>query len=964
LRAGHPLARDLVGFYTPEGGGSGGEARDLGSAGLTGWLGSGVLGAAGAFGRVFRFDGSAGGVIDVPVAGVASYQSDTWALTCRFRSADLSGSRRLISVQGGGGVLWHLRSHNGQPSCAFRDSGGSLKAINDPGVSLTRGRWYTMTSTIDASRTIRLYLDGRLIGSATLAGAGDLRPTEPLRLGQYTATQARFKGDMDYAAIHRRALSGSEVALLHTSPFAMARGGVSPWLGWGGEVGCVPGGPGGVSLAQSAEASFPDRGTVGLKVTLEAGGDGRYLERDLGVSRSTLHARVMLNPGTVGGGWVSLMRGLDSEGGESFRLVYTPSSREVSVVLGTGAELKGVLPVGLDWHCVELKVDAGAGAASLWVNGVEAETRVGPLSGLSVRRVWLGAPHKQGGAVGDLYLDDWMLGDAYLGPAPVEPTSEHADDPARWLVVYNTADADSVAWAAWYRAARGVPYANLLGLAAPVAEEVSEPAFVAWRQAISNYLSLNGLNTRVMGILCGPGIPGTYEDAGGVSESVAGQLHRIDCGAGVVANGLARGVDDATMERPTVSNLLGNLLTARIDGSDLASARLPVERAMTFEVSGFDGAGVGAGSDAKIWLDPYGADGVSDEAEGDRMLAWSSSGAGGLTRLERVLPTAPTGGEDPSHGTIEEDGFFWGWGAAAPDARFFGSSSGRRLFCGVLWYANGTCGSLRGGASGWASAALGAGYAAVGVSTRARSASSAPHVAGFFGALRRGWTLGEAWFVSCPELRSGLTLVGDPLARFALPHRGWNVYGPFASWSGVDVSGEPRVALRAEERTLALSGSALPAEGAVGLYLVRGVDALGREEAGGRHVRFVRSGGVGLGLSWAPAWPSAPGWTAPREGDGWRLSAAWGARFGALGVSRVDLVEGVQGAGEAVVASEAVDGRASRVSWRRAPGGVAVRYRFDVISEAGGVESSAWSGWMTLAPLGSIGLTRVSIGAS
>lgn len=957
LRMGHPLARDMVGFYTPVGVGV--EARDLGSAQLPGQVGTGVSYARGSYGGVYRLDGTSTSVIDIPVVSEEAYQSNLWSMTCRFRSTRLTGVRRLISTQNNGGVLWFLRTNGTKPECGFADSNGSLKTFAVPSVSLTEGRWYTMTTMIDASRAFRLYLDGQLIGSSTLPGTGHLKPEEPLLIGQYQSNLERFEGDIDYVAIHRRALSGTEVGSLHTAPFAMMRGVFSLWLGLADASGCVPGGPGGVSLSQAAEASFPDRGSVGLKVTLEASGDGRYLERDLGVSHSLVHARVMFNPATVSGGWVTLMRGEDAGSGDAFELTYNSGTRGVTLTLGTGATLTGVLPSGLDWNCLELKLDADGGAAALWLNGVEVDTYTGTLSSLSVRRVWLGAPFKQSGAVGDLYLDEWKLGDDYLGPVVVEATSASGDDPARWLVIYNTSNADSVAWAEWYRAARGVPYANLLGLNLSSDEEISEAAFTSMRQSVADYLALNGLDDQVLGILCGHGVPGTYVDGLGDSESIAGQLHRMDGGSGAVLNGLSRSVDDATMARPSAVNLSGHRMTARIDGVDLAGSRLPTERAMTFEAAGFDGSDALEGADAQIWLDPYGPAGSVYDAHRDLMLGWSSSAAGGLTRLDRVAPSAPVGSEDTSHGLIERDGFYWGWGSASPGAGLFGAAAGRRLFCGVLWYEDATSGSLRSGSTGWAQAALGAGYAAVGVSTRARTATAIPQAGGFFGALRRGWTLGEAWFVANPVLRAGLTLVGDPLARMTLPRRGWNVYGPFESWADVDLSGAPRVALGADAQTFTLDVNVWPDDGAVGLYVVRGVDGLGREETGTRHVRFERSGTAALGLAWAPAWPGAPGWSAVREGDGWRLSAAWADRFGAMSVSRVDLIEEIQGGGEQVVATETVDGRQSRVSWLHEPGGTVARYCFAAVHESGAVVRSPWSTWMTRVTVSSIDLEKV-----
>ncbi|MEE9212616.1 MAG: hypothetical protein V3U29_08185, partial [Phycisphaeraceae bacterium] len=193
------------------------------------------------------------------------------------------------------------------------------------------------------------------------------------------------------------------------------------------------------------------------------------LVHDLGSEQSLLHLRWLMNPATASGGWVILSFGFDAAGDQVFRVTYDAATKAISVNLATGDALAATLPSDLSWHAIELKIDTVGGNAALWINGVSVDTASGGFGSLTTRTVWLGGILKDANASGDLYLDEWVIAQAYIGPVLVATSSDYADDPTRWLVVYNTADADSVAWSEHYRQARGVPFANLLGLNLPTA---------------------------------------------------------------------------------------------------------------------------------------------------------------------------------------------------------------------------------------------------------------------------------------------------------------------------------------------------------------------------------------------------------------------------------------------------------------------------------------------------------------
>lgn len=795
---------------------------------------------------------------------------------------------------------------------------------------LRAGRGMVLVRSL-AEGTLKFYLDGKLWLNQPVSGVPVI--TSPGGVLNKSDQTLSVEGPFDVWGYSQTPWGIVQIQRFIGDPFCMLRPRASRAYLWAPPVASPPPtGQTGVTLTQSTEAAFTDRTAgAGLKVTMNPSGDGQYLQRDLNETRTRIHTRCMIRSQAAGGN-VTFLRGLDAAASETFRVVLDAVSGQIRLVLATGQSLSGDPPAGLSWHAVEAGFDIDTGSAALWINGRLVDTITGDLTGMATRAMWIGAPFKGASTIGELHLDEWIIADQYIGPVRLDASSDFADDPARWLVVYNTASAESVEWAETYRASRGVPYANLLGLPLSLSETITEAQFTDLRDAITDYLTLNGLDGQVLGILCGHAVPGMYTRADGNAEAIAGQLHLTDGLTDAVSNSLAVSGEEAII-RPTAANLSSRRITARIDGPTLDDSLALTARSLAMNL--------GDGEDAMIWLDPYGPSGPFYDLRKQEMLDWAAGLDSQRTRLPLRVSATGEPGDDVQFASMDRDAFFWGWEQSSAPAGFFGEPAGPRAFCHQLAFNFATAPTLRNpGDTSWAGAALAAGYAAAAGSTRSFTPSAIPLIRPFFEALRRGWTLGEAWFVACPLLRTGLMLVGDPLMTVAMPRAGWDVFGPFESWDQANFE-QPIAMLRQSQRQITLNDDQKPADGQRGIYLVRHVDATGRREAGITHVTSERFGML-------PAWPSAPGWSPVAQVDAWRIEARWANSFGAAGVVSVELIEQIQGEAAQPVETLSVSQRDAAVVFTRVVGASAARYRLQVTSIDGAVSAGPWSAWVTL----------------
>jgi len=686
-----------------------------------------------------------------------------------------------------------------------------------------------------------------------------------------------------------------------------------------------------VTLEQTTEAAFPDRGTTGLRVTAAAGNAGAYVEVNLAAAESNLHVRVMLHPGTLTGGRLVFLRGARGEGAEAFRLTLDPAAGELTLRCFAETTLVAPLGHGPAWRCVEVRVDDAAGVGELWLDGRRRAAATWPPLDRTTAQLRLGGYQKDTAAAGWIALDEWFIADGYIGPVRVEPTSPHADDPRRWLVLYSRDAAESAAWADHYRQHRSVPHANLLGLPLAATETIDEAAFLALREAVGQYLDAHGLGEQVMGVLCGFGVPGYVLRDDGERLALPALLQRLN---GALAPADNPWFDEPIATRPRAGDHPAERMTARLDAPSLAEAIDLIDRTLAAEQ--------GDAVTGALWLDAAGAAG-HDPTLATALADWGAGLGRQALRLSLVLAD-PADPDPPSFASVVNDALFWGGWEQGGEAVSFGEATPGRLFAAGLDPTAATGPTLRDSSDGgWLGRAMAGGYLSAAASAGAVGVEALPAIDRFFAALRAGWTVGEAWTLALPRSGSPLFLAGDPLFRPPLPRAGWDLFGPFAGWDDARFD-EPIAMLREDERTLPLPPDLRPAEGEAAIYVLRHLDAAGRVEAGLTQVRVTSIDGVAVALPDAAAWPGEADWPVALDGETARIEAIWARPFGIAGVQRLELWQHPDGAEAVLVEAASVSPRASRHRFdvELAPD-TPTRFQVRAVGSGGGTRASPWS---------------------
>ena len=708
----------------------------------------------------------------------------------------------------------------------------------------------------------------------------------------------------------------------------------------------------GTILTQSSLAAFPDRPVesgVGLLATLSAGEGGAYLFASLDPTPSKLHVRFMMDALSLSGGRVVLLACLDTAGELIARLGYDADNRAMSLHFRDGTELFCELNGALAWQCVELGINPASGEVGLWVDGVPADGTIGDLSGASIETVWFGAIQKQDTVAGVLRLDQWCIADGYIGPVVVAPGSEFADDPSRWLVVYNKDAPDAAAWAEGYRQRHAVPFANLAGLSLPTDETITGTQYASMANTINDYMSDNQLDGQIMGLVLGYRVPGYVDfNDDGVLEAVASLMQTNGSTAGGLANPLA---SPETYQRLTHGDMAGARMTARLDAPDLLMVEQLHDRSAALSANG------PSSDDSIIYFDPFVGDDPGYQQAFAEMLDWATGIRGMRTRLPVRLSGDPAGNQEASFVAVSGDGYFWGWSSTLPDPDIFIAPAGRRAVCAQMYLGGATATTLRDSAAeNWANVPITAGYAGVIASSRDNPVSALPDVGAFFDALGERWTLGEAWHVAQPLLRSGYYLVGDPLMSNLLPRNGYDVFGPVASFEDLDPS-SPDYVLPGSAVSLDLSSNA-PALGTGAHYLIRRTDARGWVESSMRSVRVVNLGGEAHRPMVTPIWPDMTDWPVGGEAGRVRLAAFWPCPIGDTRIQTIELLSQKDDQGIEVLAEPKWHPLDSMVVVERPGPLVRTRYVWRFTSVSGELRVSDPSAWFEPAdaPVGQLQL--------
>jgi len=652
------------------------------------------------------------------------------------------------------------------------------------------------------------------------------------------------------------------------------------------------------------------------------------LVQDLASERDVLACRVMLDATQAEGGELSIAGGIDGRGVGVWRLVLDAAASQVRLVVGSQQAL-APLQAPFAWQQVEAVLDAATGSAALRLNGIERDSITTSFN--ATRRAWLGGALFGPGLTGTVELDQWALATTPIGTAAPQPLHDHAGDPRRWLVIYNRSDADSAAWAQAYRARRAVPYANLCGLDLPGDETISAAAYQQMRQQIDDYLSDNGLASRVVGLLLGYGVPG-YTDLQSLGQPtpIAAYLHTNDTHGNAVVNPL---LQDPVTTRPTADDYASARLTGRIDAPTLAEALALLDRAdaIADQPLAHDG-----GADLLIDINPDNPN--VGPVYSEPVAEWA--GGDGLARLR--LPATVYDETAPASASAEA--CVWGWRDAAPPAGFFAAPAGRRALCTQLHPEPLAADTRRDPAAGdWLNAAIAAGYAAAAAPSRAYSLSAAPLPHRMFEALRLGWTLAEAWAIAQPFLRDGLQLVGDPLMRLGFPKAGYDVFGPADRLDSIDLS-QPIARLHAGQRSLDIDPIVQPSPDTPARYLVQRLDNDGRAD----HASAATYAAVVDEQSIRPAdlaWPTHDGWRVVQQRGRLVVAAYWPSAPASLGVDRVQLESQTSSDPPQLLAELTPQAGGCRVVFTIDRPDQRTRYRFRVVQGPASFPSP-WSAWV------------------
>lgn len=867
-----------------------------------------------------------GGRLELPtLASFGSKLPGGFTFGCWLRVSTTQSAMLISAVDPLPGVGWMLQVNTnrlgqtapGYVRCFLRDiDSHHLRADAYTADQILDGEWHHLAITYDPGGVeVRFFLDGQSLST----NYGDRNTplntsafSVPLVIGARSLASGfsdPYIGGLSHISLFDRPLPPSAIAAHHQA-------GV---------------GPAATTLSQTTAAAYPDSPggpPLGLRGSIGPGNAG--VSRSITTASPTdpTHTRITIRPGSLSTGSGTVLRAID---GSERPVAWIRLANDQTVTLHTNdqASVPVELPNALPWHSLELVTYAASATAKLYINGQLAAT-LATLAGEGVVRIDVGVMDCRD-ASGTIDLDEWVVADTDIGPPIAIPRSDHADDPARWLVIYRRDQPDSAAWANAYRLARHIPLGHLLGLTTADDEVIGTSAYHQFRSEIDARLAQGSLADQLIGVILGPGLPGLVDVHGDATR------------AWPVMAGLQAGTDvtqltlnplgDGPLQRPTAASLEGRLLVARIDGDATTSNEL-ITRSQSISSTSLSNDSSAPG----LYIDSFG-DPANDNTNNDSLADWAQS----IKAQSLRLTVRTTSRDERSFTELVHDAVYFGYEDGAPTAALFGPSSSRAIFvqAGFLQPPWQTLRTAR--SSHWPGLALDAGYAATIAATSTYSPSHAIRVDRFFAALSAGWTLAEAWHVAQPVLGTPFHLIGDPLMTVQFPRAGFRAYGP--ATSAQQALAEPPTAVIDSASTDWHLSIDPATSGGTGVFVLASLDESNRENRAIDAIQLISPTDsyrvAPLGVIWPrrTSWPLAQGRIA---------RIVWDRPPVGCGIARVQLERdelGAQPQTEADVDASSV--RAHHLDFIPAPPTSRTRWRWLALDETGAAYATPWSAWIT-----------------
>lgn len=557
------------------------------------------------------------------------------------------------------------------------------------------------------------------------------------------------------------------------------------------------------TVTQVAAAAFPERGSYGLRCqTFE--GHIAYMQKDDVAS---------IAPGgeLYVGLWMKVV-GLPVGGLTYIGSLYDGGTMKVGIILDVNGELRVAcfLDVGAAWlgpiappaasgrwlyFVLAIKRASSDVAADGWfrmyfdgrladeaINQDNYDTYAVPLD----LRAGCHAATRDDL---DIYLDEHKVAESYPEPYVPTPADEYLSAD-RLAVLYRTASADSVEFADYCVAELGVPRANLIPLPNASADEALADYATFQTEVeddIDAYLALNPtVAANCMCLLLGHGVPGYFTNAA-VQHSAASRL--MNYGTGFSSGAANPLYNPAVVARLTKTALGGKYLCCRIDADTLQHSKDLIDRAATVSA-------------------------LAELPDSDTLWSGDDTYRASLAcqRL-RILEERIWGGEG-----IEADdaAFVWFIGGGS-----FGTGGSKVACVGDSAL---SALSLRSGSTICVVILHTENYAAALGSSETADTFDAES---FFGMLRIGGTLAEAFAVAISKLDYTAVGAGSPLLTVAFQLGGYNVYRGLGGIEGIDWQ-ESVACARSGEGTLSVNLALAP--GRRYIFAARAVSPEGVEE--------------------------------------------------------------------------------------------------------------------------------------
>ena len=136
--------------------------------------------------------------------GTSDFTFEAW-----IKTSSSTTPQTILRKGSGTGTYYLFRLESGKLLAGYKDAAGAVPGITG-NTLLNDGNWHYVVASVSRSSGIVIYVDGRIEGSTTTAGTGNMDNTDAFSIGSNLAAEY-FKGVIDTVRIYNRTFTSAEV---------------------------------------------------------------------------------------------------------------------------------------------------------------------------------------------------------------------------------------------------------------------------------------------------------------------------------------------------------------------------------------------------------------------------------------------------------------------------------------------------------------------------------------------------------------------------------------------------------------------------------------------------------------------------------------------------------------------------------------------------------------------------------